>query len=153
MADLRASPLGGAWSGRVDHAFANPPYHRAGGTASPDAAREAAKRAEQGVLRWWADALVRPLRHRGTATFILAPWMLEEALAALRAAGAPAEAVFPIWPKAGRPARFAIVRGRKNGRSPLSIGPGLILHTESGAYRPEAEAVLRGGEALRLDAG
>lgn len=145
-ADLATSPIDGPF----DHAFANPPYHQAAGTRSPSAAREAAKRAEPEFLPVWVKALSSPLRHRGTLTLILPPGLLEPALVAMRDAGVPGESVFPIWPKAGQSARFVLVRGRKHGRSPLVLAPGLILHEASGAFRPEAEAILRDGAALRL---
>ena len=146
--DMESCPAG---TGTMDHAFANPPYHPENGTVSPETARDTAKRATAGLLARWAAALARPLRHRGTLTFILAPWMLEDALAALRDAGAPAETIFPIWPKEGRKARLFLLRGRKNGRAQLAIGPGLILHTPSGAFRADAETILRDGAALALD--
>jgi tRNA1(Val) A37 N6-methylase TrmN6 len=144
-ADLTVSPIGGPF----DHAFANPPYHAAGGTRSPSPARDAAKRAEPELLPIWVEALSRPLRHRGSLTVILPPGLLETALAAIRDAGVPADWVFPIWPKAGEAARFVLVQGRKHGRSPLVLAPGLILHEATGAFRPEAEAILRDGAALR----
>ena len=50
-----------ALNGPFDHAFANPPWHGAAGTASPDGGREAAKRAAPGLLQHWAAALARPL--------------------------------------------------------------------------------------------
>jgi tRNA1Val (adenine37-N6)-methyltransferase len=145
-ADLAASPI----AGPLDHAFANPPYHASYGTRSPSVARNAAKRATPETLSVWVDALSGPLRHHGTLTIILPPRMLEEALLAMREAGAPAECLFPIWPKAGRPARFILIQGRKHGRSPLVLAPGLILHDATGAFRPEAEEILRDGAALRL---
>jgi|HubBroStandDraft_1064217.scaffolds.fasta_scaffold43586_1 tRNA1Val (adenine37-N6)-methyltransferase len=143
-ADLEASPIDGPF----DHTFANPPYHTAGGTRSPSAARDAAKRAEPGLLPMWVEALSRPLRHRGTLTLILPPALLETAIVAMRDADAPVEWAFPIWPKAGQPARFVLVRGRKHGRSLLVLASGLILHEATGAFRPEAEAILRDGAAL-----
>ena len=147
--DLAASPLGGGASGRFDHAFANPPYHAPEGTPSPHPAREGAKRGASGTLGTWAAALAKPLRYRGTLTFILPPRLLEECLLALRAARAPAEWVFPIWSREGTEARLMLIRGRKGGRAPLTLAPGLILHQPSGAFRPEAEAVLREGAGLQ----
>jgi tRNA1(Val) A37 N6-methylase TrmN6 len=144
--DLARSPIGG----RFDHAFANPPYHPADGTPSPSTRREMAKRGSQTLLPVWVEALSRPLRYRGTLTFILPPWLLPSALDAMNGANVPAETVFPIWPKAGRPARLIIVQGRKQGRARMSLTPGLILHLASGSFSPEADAVLRGGTALRL---
>jgi len=147
--DLGASPIGGPF----DHAFANPPYHATGGTHSPFPAREAAKRVTPGLLPIWVEALSRPLRHRGTLTLILPPRLLETALAAMRDSNIPAECVFPIWPRDGQPARLLLIQGRKHGRSPLVQAPGLVLHTATAAFRPEAEAILRGGAALRLAGG
>jgi tRNA1Val (adenine37-N6)-methyltransferase len=147
--DLAASPIGGEF----DHAFANPPYHAANGTPSPSQAREAAKRSSPRQLSVWVAALSRPLRHRGTLTFILPPSLLEPALRAMHDSKVPADCVFPIWPRQGQPARLLLVQGRKHGRSPLVLASGLILHTESGAFRPEADLVLRAGAALRLTGG
>jgi tRNA1Val (adenine37-N6)-methyltransferase len=144
--DLAASPIGGEY----DHAFANPPYHATNGTPSPSQARDAAKRLSPGQLSVWVEALTRPLRHRGTLTMILPPQLLEPALKAMRDSKAPAECVFPVWPRQGQPARFVLVLGRKNGRSPLMLASGLILHTETGTFRPEADHVFRAGGALRL---
>jgi len=148
-ADLTASPI----KTLFDHAFANPPYHAAGGTHSPSSKREAAKRSTPELLSVWVEALSRPLRHRGSLTLILPPGQLETALKAMRDAKVAAECVFPIWPKEGRPARLMLVQGRKNGRAPLVLASGLVLHTDAGGFCPEAEAILRGGAELRLTSG
>jgi tRNA1(Val) A37 N6-methylase TrmN6 len=147
--DLAASPVGGLF----DHAFANPPYHAAGGTPSPSRSREAAKRSLPGQLSVWVAALSGPLRHRGTLTLILPPRLLEPALTAMQDCLVPAECVFPIWPKQGRSAGLMLVQGRKHGRTPMVLAAGLILHSETGAFRPEADHVLRAGGALRLTGG
>lgn len=136
--------------GPFDHAFANPPYHAADGTPSPFPAREIAKRASPELLAAWIGGLARPLRHRGTLTLILPPWLLAPAMRAMVDAAAPAEAVFPLWPKAGQAARLLLVRGRKNGRAPLVLASGMVLHTGAGSFTPEAEAILRDGAALPL---
>jgi len=52
--------------------------------------------------------------------------------------------VCPLWPRAGAAAKRLIVRARKGVATPLALTAGLVLHTGSGAYTPEAEAVLRG---------
>ena len=145
-ADLAASPV----SGLFDHAFANPPYHAPGGTPSPSADREAAKRANPASLSTWVTALARPLRHRGTLTLILPPWALEACLTAMREAKTPAECVFPLWPRPHEPARRLLIQGRKQGRAPLRLASGLVLHQEDGTFRPEAEAILRHAAALTL---
>jgi tRNA1(Val) A37 N6-methylase TrmN6 len=148
-ADLSASPTGGLF----DHAFANPPYHPADGTRSPFSQREIAKRSVPGMLTDWVKSLSGPLRHRGTLTLILPPSAQEAAFVAMREARTPAEKVFPIWPKEGLPAHLVLIQGRKHGRSPLVLLPGLILHSATGAWRPEADAVLREGVALQIAGG
>ncbi len=144
--DLAACPIGGVF----DHAFANPPYHDAAGTRSPSGVRENAKRSSPGFLDIWVGALARPLRDRGTLTLMLRPGLLAAALTALRDHNVAAECVFPIWPKEGRPARLILIQGRKHGRTPLTLAPGLVLHEESGEFRPEAQSILRGGAALPM---
>ncbi len=137
-------------AGSFDHAFANPPYHAAGGTASPDAARERAKRGSPGLLGDWAAALARALRPRGTLTFILPSAALPFGIAAMAAAGAPVDAILPLWPKPGVAAKLSIIRGIKSGRGALRLLPGLQLHGPDGAFTAEADAILRGGGPLAL---
>jgi tRNA1(Val) A37 N6-methylase TrmN6 len=145
-ADLRTlSP-----PGVFDHAMANPPYHAATGTASPRPARELAKRGHAGLLRDWAVALVAPLRHRGTLTLILPAASLPEALDAMHTAGCRPTAVLPLWPAAGRRSKLILLHGVKEGRAALQLLPGLVLHTSSGGFTPETEAVLRHAAAIQL---
>ncbi len=134
--------------GVFDHAFANPPWHAAGGTASPDAGREAARRAVAGLFALWAVRLAAPLRHRGTLSFVVAAAVLPQCLAAMTEARCGSVAVLPLWPKPGRPARLLLLRAVKGGRGPCAVLPGLVLHRPDGGYTEAAEAVLRQGTAL-----
>ncbi len=136
--------------GRFDHAFANPPYHSAGGTESPDASREAARRAAPELFGAWAAAMGRWLRPRGTLTWIVAATVLPACIAALGEAGCAASAVLPLWPRAGRSAKLVLLRGVKGGRGGLRVLPGVVLHGAAGGYTPEAEAVLRHGCGLAM---
>jgi tRNA1(Val) A37 N6-methylase TrmN6 len=136
--------------GLFDHACANPPYHMAGGTSSPDASRRAAKRGPKGLLAIWAAALARQLKPRGTLTFILPAALLPEGTAAFTAAHCQPTAMMPRWPKPGRPAKLMLLRGVKGGRAPFSMLPGLVLHEAAGGFTPEADAVLREGRPLIL---
>ena len=147
VADLPALPDG---LGMFHHACANPPYHPDGGTRSPLASRESAKRGPPGLLAAWSGALAARLRHRGTLTLILPAPSLPEALSAMAAAGCRPSAILPLWPKPGRPAKLLLLQGIKGGRAPLRLLPGLVLHTDANGYTPEAEAILRDGAALAL---
>jgi tRNA1Val (adenine37-N6)-methyltransferase len=143
-ADMASLPALGAF----DHACANPPYHAAEGTASPDAARRAAKRSSAELLSVWTTALARQLRPRGTLSFILPAASLPLAVQVLTDSGCQPAAMLPLWPKPGRPAKLLLLRGVKGGRMPFRVAPGLVLHTDDGRFTPEADAVLRLGRAL-----
>lgn len=130
-----------------DHACANPPWHDEG-TASPDAGREAAKRAAPGLFALWAARLAAPLRHRGTLTLVVSAGALPDCLAALAGAGCGSPAVLPLWPKPARAAKLLLLRGIKGGRGPCRVLPGLMLHRQDGRYTDEAAAILRDGAAL-----
>jgi tRNA1Val (adenine37-N6)-methyltransferase len=146
VADVAALPD----LGLFDHACANPPYHLAGGTPSPNAARRSAKRGEAGLLAKWACSLAGVLRPDGTLSLILPAAVLPEAMAAFTEAGCQPRAMLPLWPKPGVPAKLLLLRGVKGGRSPFRILPGLVLHAPDGGFTPEADAILRGGGALPL---
>jgi tRNA1Val (adenine37-N6)-methyltransferase len=83
----------------------------------------------------------------GFFTAILRADRLSEALAALPEKGLCA---FPLWPRAGEVAKRVIVQARKASRAPFVLLPGLILHQDDGSWTPEADAVLRRGNALAL---
>jgi tRNA1(Val) A37 N6-methylase TrmN6 len=131
-----------------DHAMANPPWHAPEGTASPDSGREAAKRAPHGLLAAWTAALARPLRHRGTLTFVVATAAVPECLAAFAAAGCGGVALLPLWPRAGAAAKLVLLRGVKGGRGPFRVLAGLVLHAQASGFTAEAQAVLRDGGAI-----
>ena len=127
--DICTLPLEG-----FDHAFANPPWHDAGSTASPLPRRRLAKQAEDGELGAWMAALCRAVRPGGTVTLILPA-----------ASAAALGAHLPLLPKPGRPPKLALIRlGRELHAAPV------ILHQEDGSYTPQIEAVLRNGAALPL---
>ena len=135
-------------AGPFDHACANPPYHKGGGTGSPLPAREGAKRAGPGLLGAWTGALARRLRPGGSLTLVLAAGGVPEVLAAMAAAGIGGASLLALWPKPGRAAKLVLLRGVRGGRGPFRLLPGLVLHHETGGFTAAAEAVLRGAAAL-----
>lgn len=146
-ADIATLRLDGAF----DHAFANPPWHDEAGTASPDAAREAARRSAPGLLHVWTKQLGKHLRHRGTLTLVVAAASLPACLDACAQAGCGSQAVLPLWPRAGMAAKLLLLRAIKGGRAPFRLLPGLVLHDADGRFTPAAEAILRDGAALAFD--
>lgn len=147
--DFLAAPLESfAGPPRFDHAFANPPWHDAAGTPSPDTGRESARRASGGLYAAWAARLGGAIHRRGSLTLAAPAGRLAEALAALQAAGCGSLRVMPLWPKLGRAPKLILLQGIKGGRSPDALLPGLVLHTAQGGYTAEAEAILRAGAGL-----
>ena len=137
-------------SGPIDHAFANPPYRVTTGAPSPLRDRADAKHAPADLFAIWATSLALRLRPRGTLTLIASTADLPACIAALAAARCGSGALFPLWPRQGRPAKLALLQGVKGGRGPFRVLPGLVLHREVTGYTPEAEAVLRSAAALPI---
>jgi tRNA1(Val) A37 N6-methylase TrmN6 len=58
--------------------------------------------------------------------------------------------ILPVAPAAGAAANRIIVSGRKGNGAPLRLLPPLIVHGEDDRYRPEVDAIVRGGGALTV---
>ena len=136
--------------GAFTHAFANPPWHDPGGTPSPDRLRLLAKRDVGAGLEGWASALADAIRPGGTVTLVVPGAAAARALRALHDVGCGGLVLAPLWPKYGRDARLAIVRGCRGSRTPDRVAPGLVLHRDDGRFTTDADAVLRDGSSLRL---
>ena len=133
-----------------DHAFANPPWHRADGSRSPDPRRDLARRAPAGMLNDWAGSLATCLRPHGTLTLALPASLHAQGCAALLEHGFGGIRLMPFWPKPGRAARIILLRGTRGGLGDSVVLPGLTLHEEGGGFTEEAEAILRGAAPLPL---
>jgi tRNA1(Val) A37 N6-methylase TrmN6 len=133
-----------------DQVIANPPFNAEGTvTAAADRARAAAHVIGAEGLSGWVRFLATFAAPKGRLTLIHRAECLAELLSLLdRRFGAIS--VFPLFPKRDEPATRIIVQGRKGSRAGLRLLPGLVLHEGDGSYTAEAEAVLRGGEALDL---
>ena len=142
-ANIFALPL--EFKRAYDCVFLNPPFHGEG-HAPPDPERERALM-DEGALPDWLGAGMKRVVSGGSLTAILRADRLNEALAALPLTGI---SVLPLWPKAGEAARRAVIQVRKGSGAPFRLLPGLILHGATGAYTPEADAILRGESPLAL---
>ena len=128
-----------------DQVFANPPFHGEG-QVSPDPARAAALM-DHGALNDWLKLGLQRTVSGGFFTTILRADRLNEALATFPGRGLCA---FPLWPRQSEVAKRVIVQVRKGSNAPFALLPGLVLHQEDGSWTPEADAVLRRGNALAL---
>jgi tRNA1(Val) A37 N6-methylase TrmN6 len=136
--------------GSVDHVLMNPPFHDpARQNVSPDPGKRLAHAAPVSLLTVWIDAASRVLHSAGSLTLIWRADGLGDVLAALgeRFGGI---AVLPVHGRAGQPAIRVLVCAQKGSRAPLTLLPGLMLNDEDSKPTAEAEAVLRGAQALPM---
>ena len=129
------------------HVFFNPPFHPPDGTGSQIARRELAKRDCGSSIAAWTTTAIRLCKTGGTVTAILRADRAQEVLAA---AESHWRLIFPLYPRRGEAAKRAIVQVIPGQAGGLHYASGLVLHREDGGNKEEAEAVLRGGEALRM---
>lgn len=134
-----------AAEGRFAGGYANPPYH---GSAETDASPIDWKaKATVADPEPWLKAAARLLAHRAPLTLIYRSDRAPDLLNAASGRFGGLEAA-PIWPRAGQAAKRLILWGAKDSRAPFILSPGLVLHSESGAYTPEAEALLKEAAAF-----
>ena len=129
-----------------DHVFCNPPFHQVSGEVSPNADRARAVSDREGLGNWIETGFAR-VAADGTLTAILRADRLVEALQIAPRHGI---CLFPLWARAGQPAKRIILQMHKNSHAPLRFAAGLILHEDDGAYTPQADAVLRNAASLAL---
>jgi tRNA1(Val) A37 N6-methylase TrmN6 len=136
--------------GSFDHVMANPPFlPAAAATAPPEPGKAAAHLEGEADLAAWIRFALAMVRSKGSITFIHRADRLEQLLAQL-ANRAGEIIIFPLWAGAEKPAKRVIVRARRDVATPTRLTPGLVLHEPDGRYTPAADAVLRGGAALKL---
>jgi tRNA1(Val) A37 N6-methylase TrmN6 len=142
-ANIFAPPL--EFKREYANVFLNPPFH--GDGQAPLNPRRALALMDDGTLPGWLESGLKRVVSGGCLTAILRADRLNEALAALPLGGITA---LPLWPRSGEPAGRVLVQARKGSRASFRLLPGLALHDETGAYTPDADAILRGESALAL---
>ena len=149
MERLREKGLAAA---AFDHVLTNPPFFAPGERTPPSESERARAHINPVGLDRWLGRCCAFLRPGGVLSVIYPSVRLGELLAATekRCGGMR---LFFLWSGTERPASRVICRGRLGSRAPLRILPGMILHEADGGYTPHAQAVLRGGGAIRLGDG
>ncbi len=133
-----------------DHVMMNPPYFEPRSSrASPLPSKALANTENHLGLGDWLEAGIKRLRHRGSITVTHSADRLDDLLSELgERAGSPE--VYPLWPKADRPAKRIVVRAVKGGRASLVMHPGLVLHQQDGEYTEAARRILWDAEGLPI---
>jgi tRNA1(Val) A37 N6-methylase TrmN6 len=130
-----------------DHVLANPPYHTLG-RGTPGQSTGAAHAMDDGDLERWLRFMAAMAGPGGTLALVHRPEALAEILAASRGRFG-GHVIVPVHARPGAAARRVLVHAVKGSRAPLTLCAGLVLHEADGRFRPEIEAVLRTGAALR----
>ena len=149
-APARAFTAAGLAPGAAQRVLMNPPFNDpARQNVSPDARRRVAHVAPRETLAQWVRRANSLLAPSGTLTLIWRADGLGDVLAAL-GRGFGGVTVLPVHPKPEAAAIRILVGATKGSRAPLTLLPGLMLNDANGRPTADAEAVLRGGAALRL---
>ena len=148
--NTQALAAAGLAAGSADRVLMNPPFHDTRRqNLSPDPRRRLAHAAPPGLLTRWIASAAWVLKPHGVLTLI---WRAD-ALAEVQSALVPAfggVAVLPVYPRPDAPAIRMLVRAIKSGGGGPVTYPGLILNDAQGKPSAAAEAVMRGGEVLRI---
>lgn len=133
-----------------DHAFSNPPWHDPVDTLSPIARRRLATHSGTVTIESWITAVRLALRPGGSLTLVVPASQLLRAAMGLQTAKFGQLTLFPLWPKPGRDAKLALIRGYAARQGADRVSPGLVLHNADGRFSDDAQSLLRGGTALTL---
>jgi len=140
-------PETSALSAAADVVLTNPPYAGPGqGSASPDGDRARAH-VLSGSLDQWVKAALSCLAPRGRLVMIHRAEALPVLLAALDRRFGDIR-IRPVHPRADRPASRILVCAKKAARTPPSLLPPLVLHTDGGAFTAEVAALHEGAATL-----
>jgi tRNA1(Val) A37 N6-methylase TrmN6 len=142
--------------GSADRVLMNPPFNDATRqNVSPDPRRRRAHTGDPGLLSRWIATAAWLLKPQGVLTLIWRADGLPNVLSALSEAYGSI-GVLPVLPRADAPAIRVLMRAVKatNHVKPCQAKavdyPALILNYKQGQPTAAAEAVLRGGETLRI---
>jgi tRNA1(Val) A37 N6-methylase TrmN6 len=150
VADIAGLPVAGLAQGHFDRVLMNPPFNDGRRqNVSPDPSRRLAHVATPDLLTHWVAAADWLLKPQGVLTLIWRADGLTEVLDAL-AGKFGSVAVLSVYPREAAPPIRVLARAVKGGQAGLIDYPGLTLNDEQGKPTAAAEAVLRGGETLKI---
>ena len=101
----------------------------------------------QTIARWSETAPAKLVGAGRTLAFASTPHAVPGALS--RKLGLAAPALFPLWPREGRPARLVLLQARRGARGGTRVLPGAVLHEGKG-WSAWADGVLRDGAAISM---
>ena len=136
-----------------DHVMANPPYLAAGnGNVPADPIKVASTIEGEATFVDWVKFANQMLKPNGTMTMIHRADRIDELLEGVRLRFGSI-AIFPLWPRAGQPAKRVIIQARKGRAGPARLLAGMALHLPNGDYTEEANHILLNARALNITDG
>lgn len=135
-----------------DHVLTNPPFYDHHKAISPPDQGKSTAHMHSGddFLKLWIDNAIEFLKPKGTLTLVYPAERLDHLLTLISEPLGDI-VILPLWPGNGKPAKRVIVSGQKETSGVLRLLSGLRLHVPPKRYAPEAEKVLRDGEAISFD--
>lgn len=113
---------------QFNYVMANPPYYAPGSRhQAQDAGRETALGEEATALADWVRVAAKRLRPKGEAIFIQRTDRLGDMVAAMQSHLGSIR-IQPLVAREGRDSHLFLIRGKKNGRSPLRLHSPLVMH-------------------------
>lgn len=136
---------------KFDHVISNPPFYNPRHVSLPPHRSKRDAHAESTTnLEAWITFCLSILTPKGELILIYPTSSLGRVLAVLQTLKCSSK-IFPLWPRVGKPAKRVVIQARRRGSCRVDLCAGLTLHYEDGRYTEEAEAILRGVQALRLE--
>ena len=131
-----------------DVVMSNPPFGETG-TPPPNSQKAVAHMEQETSLRDWINALLRLLNDRGQLVLIHRANRLSDIIAPLKGRAGDIT-IFPIWHKAGQPAKRVIVSALKGRKSPDRLLSGVTVHESDGSFTAELNTILCDAGAINL---
>lgn len=149
VADVGAGVPDG-FAGAFSCVMSNPPFLPSG-RADLRGADAGARRSEIEMvpLPEWIDFMLACAAPGGRLRLVHRADRIDDILSALRT-GTGDIRVFPLWPRAGVPAKRVLVSARKGSRAASAVLPGMAVHEADGAYTRAAREVLEQARGLDL---
>jgi tRNA1(Val) A37 N6-methylase TrmN6 len=141
----------GLFDGAFDTVLTNPPFHPAGGRASPDPLRRAAREMpEADFLQRWLAAAAALLAAGGLLLLVARPDNLQAVLEAASNRYGDIR-VRPVHPRPERRASRLLLSARRGSKAPFQLLPPVVLQDGEGRPTPIAEAIGEGRATIGFE--
>ena len=148
--DLQSPPPRLA-AGSYSQVISNPPYlENNSGRLSQVTTKSLSNHEVDFDMETWLKFCLLMLKPLGKITFIYRADMLDKLLSLFYGKVGNIN-VFPLWPTGGKIAKRVIVQGIKGSKGGLNLLPGINLHNADGSFTQSTDAILKNGQALRLE--